>query len=1013
MDYRKGPHYTNDDTNRSELKLPHIKEKSNSARQSTFSPIIPANDSFSTMQKISAFENYLHQFDIKLLDVQQNIHRLENAISQNTSSADQTYVSNQMVKIKSKVDNLQNILSSEISSRNKSEIEINRQLSNVNLTDPNQIAGIVYQQISKEMNDFKSEIKSEMMAMMKGYSESKKESLDVENSNFTSCFRKIAEVEQKVVDTTNTFTSKLESLEISLMRIINELKDNNNTISSTTNQHIKQQGLQMEDMLKLSTSNLFDKLQDIETRVMEVDGRCNQLVASSAEENTQAIDFVHKDLKAVVAAEISARRKIVGRLKETLGEVGQLCAVTSDQVKDLSVKVDSHISSTDESMIRIASSFSDQLLALQSATKSGLNTIQILQNKCNYDVKDFSEEYTKRCSDLNLKSSHLEAIFTSFESSMNTSIVRTSKDLEEVRSRVESRLRVHDEQLLQESKLREKSINVACEELRLQNDRTQAEVSNLILSQNTFRNNIVTNLQEYCNVTTTQRCDEVHDKCLDAISRSSDDTKHIMSIKFKDVELMLKNLEQENESSLLEKAQVLTDELKHYCDSNIDKICNKHSAEWLAELSKNISVVNIKLTNEASQRESDVVGINETIDKLGGHLSHLQEMAWMEDLKEYADANILKACDRKSAEFMSELSVVAAMANINIIQETKAREDGMRAIHQSLHDALSQRVDPKEMENNLKSYCDSIVQELETARTLLANEEYSASEALITKQMDDSRQVVLQLSNDVKSELNRFNDSKMNLEARIADGEVRANVMSTIDFLISSVAVQSGKVDVPNYSVDSEEKMRRYCDAAIAQSQLLVSGNGTGNGEMAMSSKQLEESKKSIQKIGNDMRNVLTRVLETSKEESELHIDVTSTLDFIINNICRTEELTSIKNVVSSSDKLDAFTGDLLRTKEGIESLNSWKENIETMVTLISTNQAGGGALDQEKKGLSSAAADDVKAIQENLLTLHTFVHQSVPGMKRQIVELNEEFVSIMKDVEDLKDEVNGMKKIE
>jgi hypothetical protein len=479
----------------------------------------------------------------------------------------------------------------------------------------------------------------------------------------------------------------------------------------------------------------------------------------------------------------------------------------------------------------------------------------------------------------------------------------------------------------------------------------------------------------------------------------------------------------------------------------------------------------------------------------------------------------LKACDRKSAEFISELSVVAAMANINIIQETKAREDGMRAIHQSLHDALSQRIDPKEMENNLKSYCDSIVQELETARTLLANEEYSASEALITKQMDDSRQVVLQLSNDVKSELNRFNDSKMNLEARIADGEVRANVistidflissvaaqsgkvdvpnysvdseekmrrycdsaiaqeletgrtfasekyaasealitkqmddsrrvvlqlsndvkselnrfndskmnleariadgevranvMSTIDFLISSVAVQSGKVDVPNYSVDSEEKMRRYCDSAIAQSQLLVSGNGTGNGEMAMSSKQLEESKKSIQKIGNDMRNVLTRVLETSKEESELHIDVTSTLDFIINNICRTEELTSIKNVVSSSDKLDAFTGDLLRTKEGIESLNSWKENIETMVTLISTNQAGGGALDQEKKGLSSAAADDVKAIQENLLILHTFVHQSVPGMKRQIVELNEEFVSIMKDVEDLKDEVNGMKKIE
>jgi uncharacterized protein YoxC len=322
-------------------------------------------------------------------------------------------------KMKSKIDYLQSILSSEINSRHLSEIAIQDQFHLVNekyaqSQNSNLLFEGIWKLVSAELMEFKKEIKSEIGSaianskpqlnspLIKPNSTLVLEDVDRPPKSDLSHFRNLNDNNNNQGDSYDELKYLINTLESKMHNEISHMQHSIDVSLARTK----------SDMASDTTLALERLSQSI---TIDINGRLNnsilesrRLYSSELAQQTMDIRSSHNELKSIVAAEITARRKTHGKMKETIANLNDMVKITENKLVDLQCKVESYKAIIDEDVLRIASTFSEQLLTLQSAAKSGLNTLQVVQSKAAFDLRDTREEFKQECLNIRTSLSRIE-----------------------------------------------------------------------------------------------------------------------------------------------------------------------------------------------------------------------------------------------------------------------------------------------------------------------------------------------------------------------------------------------------------------------------------------------------------------------------------------------------------------------------------------------------------------------------------------------------------------------------
>lgn len=413
-------------------------------------------------------------------------------------------------KAKMKIDELQSILASEIKSRNHSEDILQQQIalsrSNQGAEEGGGIGHVIgrINALSDHLRTLEDSLESEKISV-----NSLRDKLSVMSGNIRDDTR--SQMKDVLTDIDNHVAMQHAAKEerkqlaeniVSIERILSEQKESLRAVESKVIS-VEEDGLKSAERLKakfveelnhmrttidVSTSdlqellvaesnsrtksvrNIRDDLEDLQKRILVLDSSWQTSFSdglremsadfrSAKEANASAL----QEIREVLSAEITSRRKTAGKISTSLGELSSLSQKNTADLHSLAGEVEERFGLLDANLCKVTSSFSDQITTLQSATKNAVRTLQSEQKTLTVRITELAEENKLATASVMAEIKKLSERQLKMETALTTRIDAMDQALSSMTASVESRCVQVEKKIIQETTNREHALRSTTE----------------------------------------------------------------------------------------------------------------------------------------------------------------------------------------------------------------------------------------------------------------------------------------------------------------------------------------------------------------------------------------------------------------------------------------------------------------------------------------------------------------------------------------------------------------------
>lgn len=234
----------------------------------------------------------------------------------------------------------------------------------------------------------------------------------------------IEHLEKKILDQAEAFQRIVQDQSSHVEQVAAGMQASQETAALAMEARIKE----FEGKVLLMEKNMHATLSD-GLRSLHNDMRVDR-------ENAQAS---HQEMKEVLSAEITSRRKAVGK---TNSNVEKLSAQQEDIIKNLQKlksQLDDNVKEINEGLCKIAGGFSEQLITLQEVTKTAVRTLQIDQVSLTAKLKNSVVEYKQLHHLLDDRVNSCNSSIASVEESLKAQSKNMLSRIDEVDGRLEEK----------------------------------------------------------------------------------------------------------------------------------------------------------------------------------------------------------------------------------------------------------------------------------------------------------------------------------------------------------------------------------------------------------------------------------------------------------------------------------------------------------------------------------------------------------------------------------------------
>lgn len=840
-------------------------------------------------------------------------------------------------KLKLRVDELQTILAAEIKSRNISERELEQQImsarENMNQRDDaggggrgggnvgtafakklaelsdkihhteaslemetteraelqRQLTAITTHEstVSSQIKKLETNLEKELFLNKVAADERKRQMeliRDAENKIVESG-EKLAETEHKRKELQRESRNHIEHLEKKILDQAEEFQ----RIVQDQSAHVEQVAADMQTSQEKAAQAMEARIKEFEGKVLLMEKNMHATLSDGLRSlhNDMRVDrenaeASHQEMKEVLSAEITSRRKAVGK---TNSNVEKLSTQQEDIIKNLQKlksQLDDNVKEINEGLCKIAGGFSEQLITLQEVTKTAVRTLQIDQVSLTAKLKNSVVEYKQLHHLLDDRVNDCNSSIASVEESLKAQSKKLILRIDEVDGRLEEKSEDLHMLIQTEAKKREESGRKLTAAVTASAEQCSAEVQDL-----------ATNLEVRVNREATARSNALissEKRLQDSAERQAilfDDKMSVMIETVNNEISYAISIENQTRSRTLQKmSKSLHSEMKTLSDTTNDLVAAE-SKERAADL--------VKTTSSLLQFEKTMAEETQQMEN-----KHLDFIDTMRIVFEENDMNAKQAKCRLNRRLARQTK---------FIQETDDSLRELMSTNQLKSDKSTEKLFSglAESDRRVEHEIGAVNTKIMSSRKSVFKEMDRREEEFIKRLKQELMQQLL--ANHVKAQADR---------KRLQEGLIRVEVRGCLDGLVNAVVEDSMSVsvgekfeEVQNATVSDTTEAKDYVDLATKfLDKKLMAGFDDYNKRLCMglddvrvnvnksheevmtqvekNDLALLEHLKKIHAKGNERRNYLEHSLRT--------VEVSSCMDRMVNSIVESNMSASLEN---------------------------------------------------------------------------------------------------------------------